>query len=95
MDAKGLANMQAMQDRANSTVALELRELVSQHSGDAVGTTFRHVVDVRHSLLLTRGVYVSTLLRMYAADELWFDITRRLDEATQLSCGPRRRVFIR
>lgn len=91
--ATGLPNIVAISHRSSYPVADPTRQRLLEFADQQTGVMLDQFVDEGMKLGVDRGTVVSSLLRLCADDELWFDIAGQFNDDTVFNRGPRRRVF--
>jgi hypothetical protein len=91
---KGLPNMLAITDRASSEVPEEVRLHQLNVIDEFEAATLGDFVAQGAAIKLSRGRIISSLFRLCADDELWFDIGVAISDSTVFRRGARRRVFL-
>lgn len=92
---KGLPNMLAIMDRSAFALPNDVRVSLLEIFDDVDSPTLEDLVGQGTALGLDRGRLISSLLRLCADDELWFDIRVAISDVTVFQRGARRRVFQR
>jgi hypothetical protein len=92
---KGLPNMLAITDRASFEVPEEVRLHQLNVIDEFEAATLGDFVAQGAAIKLSRGRIISSLFRLCADDELWFDIGVAISDSTVFRRGARRRVFLR
>jgi len=91
LDAKGWANIRAIVDRENYRPVPRLKQLLARTG--LLPASLGDLVAIGKSEGFERGAVISSLLRMCADDQMWFDHVLALTDATIFNFGGRRRVF--
>ena len=95
LEEKGLPNMIAVLDRATYAVDDDIKAALLDGKNNPTRSTLGSLLDRALVLGLQRGPALSSILRLCADDELWFDLASPVTDETVFARGPRRRVFRR
>lgn len=95
IEAKGLANIRAITDRASYVPRHGLLKLISSTQIGDYPASLGSLVANCDRFGFNRGEVVSTALRLCADDQLWFDVAEPWEDETVLYRGARRRIFKR